>query len=462
MHNLFPPETWAENVEEAESESYEVQPRRTLRERPYGPVPLVVKPEYSGDFLDKLREDAMPKDAASPYNIYDYSMPSEMLKHMEEPVPDDRTHGFIERHRPGGGAGMDTIRDWYDRGWNPTDSPEMSEDKWLRMKESPKGRPWSPPVNKPQYRHVTDELLSPSKRVAASFMRRIGLTGPDPSIVVANHVRAVFPVETVLDLRRPKVAILLEDLEKSQYLSQKADRYKNLDTSGVTAYLIKEDPKKGLWVFKVQPQTPTGPQKNLPEPYTTVFEAIPKGNIKDVRKLHVRVSCTCPSWLWYGAQYNAFMNDYLYPPLRPKFLPPRVRDPQHKFMCCKHVMACLRVMMNKRIEPPKTRRERVKRMIKPKMKLEKVPEKVKIPKDLKRFEDEPDISTLVDRWDRMSPAGRRRAINRMDDPEKIAYMAHRFPDTATLYVADRLKQLIRTSKDREVREEAKEQQERIT
>lgn len=457
MHNLFPPRTWGEELEESETDSYETQPRRTLRERQYGPMPLIVKPKYKGDFLERLKERALPREAASPYNIYDYSMPSELLKHIEEPIPDDRTHGYIERNRPGPGAGMDTIRDWYDRGWDPTDSPEMSEDKWLRMKESPKGRPWSPALNKPQYRNVPEEMLDSAKRIAGSFMQRqSGISGPDPAVVIASHLMTLFPVELVLDLRRSKLAIMLEDLFESQYFSDKRHGYRSVSTSGVTAYMTKADPRRGLWIFKVQPQTPTGPQKSLPAPYTVIFEAIPRGNVRDVKKLHVRCSCTCPSWLWYGAQYNAFMNDYLYPPLRPKFLPPRRRDPQKKFLCCKHVIACLSLMVGQKIEVPKSRRERVRRMVKPKMRLEKVPEEVKIPEDLRHFEEEPEMKTLIDRWDRMSYAGRRRAINRMDDPDRLSFMAHRFPETATLVVADRLKRLIKTSKDEEVRDKSEE------
>ncbi len=58
-------------------------------------------------------------------------------------------------------------------------------------------------------------------------------------------------------------------------------------------------------------------------------------------KLDVRTSCTCPAWLWWGAQFNATMNDYRYGPIFPKFAPPDIRDKDRNFLACKHIIACI-------------------------------------------------------------------------------------------------------------------------
>lgn len=462
MHYLFEPDTWAENMEEAAEGSHQVLPDKTLKERSYGPMPLMIKPMYRGEFREEQMKALRNKAAANPFNIYDFSMPSEMLKHIEEPVPDDRTHGYIEHSRPGDGAGMSTLRDYYDRGWDPTDAPAMSEDKLLRMKEAPPGRPWPHPINKK--RKVPEEILKQVKKVTASFLERQGCNcGPDPSSVVASHLMSVFPVGIDIDPRQSKVAVNLQQLSESQYLSDAKNSYVDLKTSDVSAYLTKAEPKKGRWTFKAQPKTPTGNPKRLPDPYTVVFQAIPSGKTKDVNKLEVRCTCTCPSWLWYGAQFNAYMNDYLYGPLRPKFLPPRRRDPSRKFLCCKHVAACVPIMNQKKIDLPKSMRERVRRKIKPKTEVlkPKEPEKIKIPQHLKPLEDDPQVQKLVEEWDKKSSTGRRKEIMKMTDPDRIAYMAHKFPETATAYVAERLRDIMKNSKNIKDAKEAEENLEEI-
>ena len=56
MGNLFPSREPLENMEDAASGAYENLPRNTLRERSFGKMPLIIKPQYSGDFLEKLKQ----------------------------------------------------------------------------------------------------------------------------------------------------------------------------------------------------------------------------------------------------------------------------------------------------------------------------------------------------------------------------------------------------------------------
>jgi hypothetical protein len=120
-------------------------------------------------------------------------------------------------------------------------------------------------------------------------------------------------------------------------------------------------------------------------------------------------------------------------------------------------------MEGKQIEIPKSMRERVKRRITPKTKVLKPtePEAIKIPDHLKKFDDDPKTQELVSQWDKKSAVGRRKAIFQMDDPDEIAYMAHKFPDTATAYVAEKLREIMRTTKDKKEAAEAEENLEEI-
>ena len=137
MENLFHPRNLLDEMEDASEGNYDIQPRRTLRERPYGPQPLIVRPKYKGDFLEQLKEPFQGKSleytAADSENLKDFSDPEEMLKHQEQPYPRVVIDDFYDVNRPGEDAGGEDLKEWWDRSWNEGDSPEISEDKWLRM-----------------------------------------------------------------------------------------------------------------------------------------------------------------------------------------------------------------------------------------------------------------------------------------------------------------------------------------
>jgi hypothetical protein len=685
-----------ENLEDAASGSYEVLPRKTLRERGYGVRPIRLQPDYGGNFLDKLPIEGKPLEASDPTNLLDFSSPEEMLKHQDEPNPRVILDEFAEfpgrltdtgewdnRER--------TQTDYDDRGWDETDSPEMSEDKIWRMWENPrskrvveaflkesnhqirfgmflnrleesilpsKGRrrnvrqnrtnvrlfkedakngkwefktgthaleyrtvfqfipkgnetdlskldvkvscncnswffwgaqynahiqhylegevmisgPHAPPragPGKGPYKVVLNpgdpekrdpgrvflackhivaciptlltkkydlsdlsenilekrkeelekepgvkvvlpkekiEVKVPPKLEKSVKYRRMlpdntverwermspfekkrdieALNNPDdvhylgvkfpndedtiklvhkklyemandrsdvnwltarkylrlyemgPRVVCA-HLMDRFPIETVLNYQNVKVAKLLHEFEDSMIYSSKDDLYKKLDYDGVTVELARAEPRSGRWSFN----TTSGDDN-----YSTIFQFLPFGNVREANKLHVRVSCSCPSFLYWGAQFNAVMGDYLYGDIRPKFTPPQFRDPNNKFKVCKHIMACIPVVSKYRVmEIGEDTRKRLQEP--PRFDLKDFPkEKLRIPENLLSIGKQKGISKAVKEWDKMSPQARRKLIMGLGKSDQVAYMAHRFPDTATLYAVDRMKQLAGTDK----------------
>jgi hypothetical protein len=416
MENLFHSPNLLDDMEESSKGIYDVQPRKTLRDRPYGHAPLIIKPDYSGDFLEKLKEPFEGKDldyyAADSENLKDFTDPEEMLKHQEHPYPRVVLDDFYDINRPGEGAGGEDLKEYWDRNWTEDDSPEISEDKWLRMWTKPSGTPG-------------DTKMASS--VISSFITDLieGKTGIRPSSVVASYLMNRFPIDALLNFDNVKVAKLLSDFENSLINGKK-----KLDWKGVNVRLLRAEPRVGRWTFATN---------SSGQAYTTKFEFIPHQAIRDTTKLHVRVSCSCPSWLFYGAQYHAFLDGYLYGKVRPVFAPPRVRDKAGTFLVCKHVLACIPVVSKYKLGviPPE-----LKKKIKnaPKYEVEKTEEVIRIPKDLVSIGKRSKMKKIMDQWEN-EPRKRKQIMDGITDPEEVAFLAFRFPSTATTLSADRLKKL---------------------
>ena|GEM_PF-2945490 len=406
VQNLMPSESLPEAWDDAASGSYEALPRKTLRYRQYDPSPLMLRPDYSGDFLQKLRKDLSNRTADNPWNIYDYSMPSEMLKHQEAPVPNDQVDLWYDIHRPGDQAGMDILRDWYQRSWGPSEAPLMSEDQLRRMRNLPKSLPL--------VRRVVESYLKESSEIdEETFLQKFG-------------------VDFDFDFMRSKTALLLSDLQKTQINTKGG--YHDVDTSGVIATLRRAEPRQGRWIFTTSSGKGTT--------YKTIFQFITKGNIRDLTKLHVRVSCSCPAWLFYGAQYNAVMKLYLYGPVQPKYVLPKIRDPKNQFLVCKHVLKCIPIVSKYLLGAvPKEVQERLQKLPRFEVAKPKEEEPLHIPKELVHLRKVPRIRAITDTWDKLPVAKRRSIIMKMKDPDELAYFAHRFPATSTHFVAQRMKQL---------------------
>jgi hypothetical protein len=131
-----------------------------------------------------------------------------------------------------------------------------------------------------------------------------------------------------------------------------------LDSKGVSVSWREsnsnEGLKKGFVVFKAK-------SSGSGETHTVYFQflkdddkdIIDTDKIKSYTELPVALSCSCESFLWYGAQWYALQGMYMYmPALRRSILPPvpefrisRVGPGKGlNFRVCKHIMACYDVI----------------------------------------------------------------------------------------------------------------------
>jgi hypothetical protein len=431
MEYLFPNSTPLEDMAEAYKGVVENLPRKTLRKR-YQQQPLMIKPQYSGDFLEKLKEEQRDLTAADQTNLKDFSCPEEMLKHQEEPYPRDMTDYWIERNKP---VDNKTLKEWDDRAWSPQEAPEWSEDLIERLRGVPK--------------QVVDRLFKlPGRapaRVASSFLDRF--RRPDPSTVVASFLLNGSPLFSLPAEKQQRIAMTIELLKSSKIkgrpIDHRGDR-RDPRTVGVAPSMAESKPDKGLWAFR----TSSGKGN-----YITFFQFIPEKGKERVRDLKVRVSCSCPSWLWWGGIYNAFTGSqggepFLYGPVhfppvnpttRPMLVAPNVRDPGREFIACKHMLSCIPYLENNRLPYPEVSvppAERVEVEIPPEMEVEEL----RIPVYLNRraIENQEPIKGVLKRWEGMGLPERDEFIKDLDSPAHLLYMGYRFPGTAATSVLDQL------------------------
>lgn len=465
MHNLFPTETWMEELEDASKGEMDYTAPGALKGRNYV-VPLITMPEYTGDFLDKLRTQQQlqgkPIEAADNENLWDFTMPSEWLKHQEKPSVRVLTDEFYEMGRPGdkddgsqSGTGYEDLKEYWDRSWDG-EAPEVSEDLIERL-------------DNPFTELNCDRDFSAATRVASNFFRGFGhfanenvkIVGkvgqnPHPAVpgelldpyrhhvnshaVVSRFLIERFPVDAILDTRRVRYAKLLEDLRKTQ-ITTKSKGTRDLDLKGVRVVIMKKEPQLGRWTFT------TGAEGNT---YTTIFQFIPHGKEMDVNKLHVQVTCNCPSWIFWGAQYNAYIGKYLYGKTYPVLGKATKRDPQGKFLVCKHVLACIPWITKFTLDQkmPKDVRDRLQRLHEePRTEMEKaeLPTTLRMPPDLRVYGDArryPEIKEVVKKWGFMNDREREEYIDSFDSPGPVAYFAHLFPQTAADFAIDKLREIV--------------------
>jgi len=437
--NRFPGEIpLLEDMAEDASGVRDIQPRKTLRNRQYGPQPLMLRPEYRGDFLENRGLPILdgPPEKKTADSLLDFSDHEEMLKYLPESQPRDLTDEFYDINRPGEGAGYDDLKHYHDRSWDEDDAPEVSEDKIMRMRDWGNGKKVIFKPTKPSVFHAAAE------RVANAFLRETDEFRAKS--VVAKFLMKVLPSDFEIDLQQVRVAKMLRDLEKSQIWT-KAKGWRNTDKYGGVSVHLNEaksllSPPSSNNIIVGPPYICTFRTTSGKEVYNTIIQFIPRKDIDDPNKLHVRANCTCNSWLYWGAQYNAVTQDYHTGEIRIKFTPPNKRDPYRKFLVCKHVLACIPIVAKYKIGfAPKKTIERLRRPPRIEVDLSGVKEEIKIPQELKSQIKRPEIKEIVKKWDRMLPTEREDFIMGLDRPEAVAFMAHRFPETATEYVVTKLK-----------------------
>lgn len=101
-----------------------------------------------------------------------------------------------------------------------------------------------------------------------------------------------------------------------------------------TSKVVRTDASKFLLVYHVTCREsysdPNGHTVRLKFDFKRLKES---GKATD---LDVRVSCSCPAFLYWGAQWNLSTGDALYGAPRPKFQPP-TEPRRYQFVVCKHV-----------------------------------------------------------------------------------------------------------------------------
>jgi len=103
-------------------------------------------------------------------------------------------------------------------------------------------------------------------------------------------------------------------------------------SQGLKVKLSRVDQKNGVWLFNVE---------GSKEPYRVRLKASRQGNVRDIQKLHVKVSCSCAFWQWQGPEHWAKQGDYLFGKPRGLATRPDVKDPNGQHRACKHVLAVL-------------------------------------------------------------------------------------------------------------------------
>ena len=99
--------------------------------------------------------------------------------------------------------------------------------------------------------------------------------------------------------------------------------------------LIKTDDKNNQWTFRVW----GGKKDSNRRGHEVRLKIFPDSKQKDIKKLPVDMTCSCPFWVWYGPDYHAKHEDYLLDTQRSNGEAPDVNDPENRNKVCKHIWA---------------------------------------------------------------------------------------------------------------------------
>jgi len=105
---------------------------------------------------------------------------------------------------------------------------------------------------------------------------------------------------------------------------------------GFPIKLRRVDSRNLIWLFDV-----TGSKG---DPYRIRVKAFPKGRARNIDKVDVKVSCSCPFWKWQGPEHWAKSKGYLYGRPRGTASRPDIKDPKGAHGACKHMVAVLEAL----------------------------------------------------------------------------------------------------------------------
>jgi hypothetical protein len=118
-------------------------------------------------------------------------------------------------------------------------------------------------------------------------------------------------------------------------------------SEGLRPKLKRVDKKNAMWLFDVP---------GSKSAYRVKVQAARRGNVRDMGKLDVKVSCSCPFWQWQGPEHHAKTSDYLLGKAVGTASRPTVKDPSGKHGACKHVLAVFQHITTNNWQVPRSKR----------------------------------------------------------------------------------------------------------
>jgi hypothetical protein len=188
----------------------------------------------------------------------------------------------------------------------------------------------------------------------------------DSIIKIANELlsRKIMTLGELFDHPFSKVAISAAELLFGT--SQRSIKY----AKGCVAIAKRNDPAHGRWTFSVKCH-----QAKSKGPYDVRFRLI-VGKGKETQGIlgrEVEISCNCNAWKYNGADFNALQKDYSERQYS-NGQPARIRDPQRRYLICKHVAASIPIFKRfiipqafKKVTPEKPLNKNILKMIPPKL-----------------------------------------------------------------------------------------------
>ena len=151
----------------------------------------------------------------------------------------------------------------------------------------------------------------------------------DLNHVISSYRMLTNPIDMELIYRSfgDRSAANLEDLLRAT--SRFSSKYAKL----CTVRKLKEDKKTNTWYFIVKGNKIDSNARG--HEVQVQLERNPKQ--VDFRKLKVKISCSCPFWVWWGPDYNADHRHYLLGNPLSDGSAPNKNDPTRKNLICKHV-----------------------------------------------------------------------------------------------------------------------------
>lgn len=103
--------------------------------------------------------------------------------------------------------------------------------------------------------------------------------------------------------------------------------------------VVRAEPRRARWIFRVRCNKP----ESKPEGHLVRLQAL-SGESERLSRRDVLVSCSCPAWRYWGADYNAYHNGYSEAIRSLLNEDKAIRDPGRTYLICKHVYALGRVV----------------------------------------------------------------------------------------------------------------------